>query len=261
MKAVLRYLGGKNRLAPWIIRHFPAHTCYVEPYSGSLGVLLNKAPAPVEICNDKDGEIVNLFRVLRSEDAGRLLEAVRLPPSRGDELHDSAPAGDAVERARRLLVRSWMGIASDSFRDGRSGLLVSRNRVPSPATDWDRLPETLRLATQRLKHVHVENRDALDVLQAHDGPETLHYVDPPYMPATRTRTGRYSHEYTEDDHRRLLNVLVTLQGKVVLSGYDNELYNSALQGWHKDSIKTISNMSSPRVECLWINYNPQLTLF
>ena len=52
-----------------------------------------------------------------------------------------------------------------------------------------------------------------------------------------------------------------LQGKVVLSGYDNELYNSALQGWHKDSIKTISNMSSPRVECLWLHYNPQLTLF
>lgn len=93
MKAVLRYLGGKNRLAPWIIRHFPAHTCYVEPYSGSLGVLLNKAPAPVEICNDKDGEIVNLFRVLRSEDAGRLLEAVMLTPYSRDELNDSAPAG------------------------------------------------------------------------------------------------------------------------------------------------------------------------
>lgn len=90
MKAVLRYLGGKNRLAPWIIRHFPAHTCYVEPYSGSLGVLLNKAPAPVEICNDKDGEIVNLFRVLRSEDAGRLLEAVMLTPYSRDELNDSA---------------------------------------------------------------------------------------------------------------------------------------------------------------------------
>lgn len=261
MKAVLRYLGGKNRLAPWIIRHFPAHTCYVEPYGGSLGVLLNKAPAPVEICNDKDGEIVNLFRVLRSEDAGRLIEAVMLTPYSRDELNDSAPAGDAVERARRLLVRSWMGIASDSYRSGRSGLLVSRNRVPSPATDWDRLPETLRLATQRLKHVHVENRDALDIMQAHDGPETLHYVDPPYMSATRTRTGRYAYEMTEDDHRRLLNVLLTLQGKVVLSGYDNELYNSALQGWHKDSIKTISNMASPRLECLWLNYNPQLTLF
>lgn len=89
----------------------------------------------MEICNDKDGEIVNLFRVLRSEDAGRLLEAVMLTPYSRDELNDSAPAGDAVERARRLLVRSWMGIASDSFRDGRSGLLVSRNRVPSPATD------------------------------------------------------------------------------------------------------------------------------
>lgn len=64
-----------------------------------------------------------------------------------------------------------------------------------------------------------------------------------------------------DGHRRLLNVLLTLRGKVVLSGYDNELYNSALQGWHKDSIKTISNMASPRLECLWLNYNPQLTLF
>lgn len=261
MKAVLRYLGGKNRLAPWIIRHFPVHTCYVEPYGGSLGVLLNKAPAPVEICNDKDGEIVNLFRVLRSEDAGRLIEAVMLTPYSRDELNDSAPAGDAVERARRLLVRSWMGIASDSYRSGRSGLRVSRNRVPSSASDWDRLPETLRLATQRLKHVHVENRDALDIMQAHDGHGTLIYADPTYLFSTRTRTGRYAYEMTEDDHRRLLNVLLTLQGKVVLSGYDNELYNSALQGWHKDSIKTISNMASPRLECLWLNYNPQLTLF
>lgn len=80
------------------------------------GCLAQQGPAPVEICNDKDGEIVNLFRVLRSEDAGRLLEAVMLTPYSRDELNDSAPAGDAVERARRLLVRSWMGIASDSFR-------------------------------------------------------------------------------------------------------------------------------------------------
>lgn len=194
-------------------------------------------------------------------DASKLIEAVILTPYSRDELRDSAPAGDAVERARRLLVRSWMGIASDSYRTGCSGLLVSRNRIPSAAADWCRLPETLWLAVQRLKHVHVENRDALDVLKAHDGLGTLHYIDPPYLATTRTRTGKYTHEYTEDDHRRLLNALLTLQGKVVLSGYDNDLYNSMLLGWNKASCNTLSNMSKRRQEVLWMNYNPQLTLF
>ena len=164
MKAVLRYLGGKNRLAPWIIRHFPAHTCYVEPYSGSLGVLLNKAPAPVEICNDKDGEIVNLFRVLRSEDAGRLLEAVMLTPYSRDELNDSAPAGDAVERARRLLVRSWRGIASDSFRDGRSGLLVSRNSQYDRSR-WQSPSKTAPANAEHAPRHHLQERS----LAAHHG--------------------------------------------------------------------------------------------
>ena len=117
MKAVLRYLGGKNRYAREIIEHFPPHFCYLEPCGGSAGVLLNKAPSAVEIYNDLDGEVVNFFRVLRNGHSGELIDAIRLTPYSREELNHARPVKDPVERARRFLVRSWFGIANAASRD------------------------------------------------------------------------------------------------------------------------------------------------
>lgn len=193
MKAVLRYLGGKNRYAREIIEHFPPHFCYLEPCGGSAGVLLNKAPSAVEIYNDLDGEVVNFFRVLRNGNSGELIDAIRLTPYSREELNHARPVKDPVERARRFLVRSWFGIANDASRDASSGFRVSRNRQPTVAADWKNLPETLEKAVERLRNVYIEQRDALELISRHDGPETLHFIDPPYLKSTRTREGSYTH--------------------------------------------------------------------
>lgn len=261
MKAILRYLGGKNRAARWIIDRFPPHVCYNEPFGGSAGVLLNKAPAPIEIYNDLDGEVVNLFRVLRHGHAQKLIDAIRLTPYSREELDNARPVKNHVERARRLLVRSWFGIANDAARDAASGFRVSRNRLPSVADDWKNLPATLEAAVERLRHVYIEHRDALKLIKLHDGPETLHFVDPPYLQATRTREGSYTHEFTDDQHMDLLRILQECRGKVVLCGYDNDLYNTTLAGWCKVGYGGSAGMGKKRLEYLWMNFPDQLSLF
>lgn len=261
MKTVLRYLGGKNRSAREIIEHFPPHCCYLEPCGGSAGVLLNKAPSPVEIYNDLDGEVVNFFRVLRYGNSRKLIDAIRLTPYSREELNNARPVKDPVERARRFLVRSWFGIANDASRDASSGFRVSRNRQPTVAADWKNLPETLEKAVERLRNVYIEQRDALELIKLHDGPETLHFIDPPYMKSTRTREGSYTHEFTDQQHNDLLRLLLDCRGKVVLCGYDNALYNSTLAGWCKVSYGARTGMGRKRVECLWMNFPDQLSLF
>lgn len=254
MKAILRYLGAKNRLAPWVISHFPPHRCYTEPYGGSAGVLLNKTPSPIEIYNDLDSELVNLFKILRTGQLDQLVTSITYTPYSREELANASPVAEPLEKARRLLIRSFFGIASDSYRNYGSGFRTSKNRVPSNAADWATLPDRIKEAAHRLKYTCIENRPALEILKNYDSKDTLHYIDPPYMPETRTRTGRYNHELTEAEHHFLLMTITTLKGKVALSGYDTALYNSHLTGWRKATKDDRSNMGKRRQECLWMNY-------
>ena len=104
---ILRYFGGKFRLAPWIIRHFPAHQCYVEPFGGAAGVLLRKVPSQFEIYNDLDSAIVTFFRVVR-ERPDELMRALILTPFSRQEYADAyEPTTDDLEQARRLFVLAW----------------------------------------------------------------------------------------------------------------------------------------------------------
>jgi DNA adenine methylase len=118
-------------------------------------------------------------------------------------------------------------------------------------------PEALQRVVARLSGVTIENRDALAVMAQHDGPDTLHYVDPPYVMATRTDDGAdYAHELTDADHERLLAFLQTLQGRVCLSGYPHALYDAALTGWHRVQRTALADGAAKRVEVLWMNYAP-----
>ncbi|MFK7074022.1 DNA adenine methylase, partial [Acinetobacter baumannii] len=108
---LIRYHGGKFRLATWVISHFPNHTCYTEVFGGAAGVLLQKPRAYAEVYNDLDGEIVNLFRVLRNEDQrNKLIEQLVFTPYSRDDFHEAwEPCEDPIEKARRLIIRAQMG--------------------------------------------------------------------------------------------------------------------------------------------------------
>lgn len=233
----------------------PKHRVYVEPYGGAMSVLLRKLPGYAEIYNDLDGDVVNLFRVLRSERASELVKKINMTPFARDEFVEAyAPTDDEVERARRLVIRSFMGFGSNGHNKA-TGFRANSNRSGStPAHDWTNLPANLKLIVERLSGVIIENKDAMAVMSQHDGAETLHYVDPPYVFATRSdNSDDYAHEMTDDDHAQLLAFLPQLMGFVMLSGYPSEAYDAALQGWKRITKKALADGAKDRTEVLWIN--------
>ncbi len=256
----IRYHGGKFRLAPWIIEQMPEHVCYVEPFGGAAGVLLQKPRSYSEVYNDLDGEVVNLFRVLRNPESNqRLQDACFLTPYSRDEFcHAQEPATDSVERARRMVVRACMGFGSAAGIGGNSGFRSdSKRKYATAAHLWERYPENLAALCQRLQGVIIENKDALAVMRAHDAETTLHYIDPPYVPDTRVQGNRYyAHEMIVEGHEQLLAVARTMAGMVMISGYDTEVYNDMLTGWvktEKTSRISAGRGTKVRTECLWLN--------
>lgn len=253
-RPVLRYHGGKWRLAPWIIGHFPAHRVYVEPFGGAASVLMRKPRTYSEVYNDLDGELVNLFRVLRTA-GDRLIRALSLTPFARDEFVESyTPAADTVEQARRTVVRSFMGFGSNAH-NRKTGFRANSNRSnTTPAHDWGNYPQSVPAMVERLRGVVIENRPAVEVIRQHDGPLTLHYVDPPYPSGTRDDGADYGHEMTDDDHRELAAVLRSVEGMVVLSGYPCDLYDRELYpDWHRVTRRALADGARERTEVLWLN--------
>lgn len=260
-RPVLRWHGGKWKLAPWIIGHFPEHRIYIEPFGGAASVLIRKPRAYAEYYSDLDGDVVNLFRVLRGPDAERLIEALRLTPFAREEFAEAYEhTDDPLERARRIVVRSFMGFGSAAACGKATGFRATSDRSgTTPAHDWVNFPTALAKVIDRLRGVVIENRPALDVMADRDRPDALHYVDPPYVHATRAQgnpycdKGQYRHELTDADHTELLGALRSLRGMVVLSGYATSLYEQALPDWRRVERQAHADGARDRTEVLWIN--------
>ena len=261
-RPMLRYHGGKWRLAPWIISHFPAHRIYVEPYGGAGSVLLRKQRSYSEVFNDKWDELLNLFRIVRDDPAPLIAALYHTPYSRKEYILSFELSEDSLEQARRTVVRSYMGFGSNSLqRAVKSGFRACSNRSgTTPAHDWMHFPSSLSAIVERLRGVVLDNRDALDIIRQHDDPETLHYCDPPYVHSTRTayagkgaRSG-YQYEMSDEDHQTMGVVLSGLRGKVIVSGYESPIYRDLFSGWRTARRATFSDRARSRIEMLWMNF-------
>lgn len=265
-RPVLRWHGGKWKLAPWIIGHFPPHRVYVEPFGGAASILLRKARSYGEVYNDLDSDVVNLFRILQDAEASaRLIALLELTPFARDEFNLAySESDDPVERARRLVIRSFMGMGSVSnvAIAGATGFRNNTERVGTlPAHDWAGFPQALRLIVERFRGVVVEQRSAARVMYQHDAADALIYCDPPYLPETRSRLGNrkgsgyvaYANDMSRAEHSALLDDLRGLAGMVVLSGYPSSLYDVALCGWRRIETDSHADGARPRTEVLWIN--------
>ncbi len=262
-RPVLRWHGGKWLLADWIISHFPPHRVYVEPFGGAGSVLLQKPMTYAEVYNDLDDEVVNLFAVLRNPRQGkelkRLLHLTPFARVEFDGTHN--PKASPIQRARALVIRAFMGFGSNAHNaQQKSGFRANSVRSGNtPALDWKRYPGALDAIIERLRGVVVENKDAQSVMAQHDGPQTLHYVDPPYVHSTRAqelRSGRqrdYKHEMDDQAHRDLARQLHQVKGMVVLSGYLCPLYSELYGDWTVRKKSTYADGARPRVEALWLN--------
>lgn len=264
---LIRYHGGKFRLAHWIISQMPNHTCYTEVFGGAAGVLLQKPRSYAEVYNDLDGDVVNLFEVLRDSSSRDLLieQLVLTPYSRADFENAWEETDCKIERARRICIRAQMGFGSAGATKGITGFRIDTKRQYGTAQGlWSKFPEHLGVVGQRLSGVLIENRSAIQVLKDHDAETTLHYVDPPYVHGTRydgAKSGRiYRHEMQDQDHMDLLNTLLGLDGMVMLSGYSCEMYDDMLSSWKR--VDTSARISAGRgtavkTECLWVNKQAQ----
>lgn len=255
----VRYFGGKWRIASWIIEQFPPHTTYVEPFCGGASILFRKEPSKYEILNDLNHNIVTFFDVLRSR-PDDLIQALQLTPYSREEhkrAHETVPDGypdREMEVARRFYVRSRQSFGAGEG-EYNTGWRFQRNhrRGTSCVDEWNNT-EHLYLAAKRLKAVQIDSDDAIACIQRFDTPDTLFYVDPPYTFDTRySDEHRYAHEMTNEQHVQLADTLKSVQGMVLLSGYDSPLYRDLYQGWRYISKDTKTNGNGEATEFLWIS--------
>jgi DNA adenine methylase len=257
-RPALRYSGGKFLAAPEVLRFFPKHDCYVEPYGGGASLLIQKAVSPVEVYNDLDGQVVNFFRILR-ERPEELIKAINLTPySRAEYKLSIQPSEDLLESARRLYVRLWQGHGGTLTKDG--GWRFIKKPGHNVAGNFENT-EHLWAIAKRLKKVQIECDTAENVMRRYDTPETLFLIDPPYLHETRKEKRFYNHEMTKEQHESLCELLVSLEGKVIVCGYISEMYDSHFSDWNRVPYRGRSNGGGIREEILWISPSCRLEEF
>jgi DNA adenine methylase len=263
-RPVLRYHGGKWKLAPWIIANMPPHSVYVEPFGGGGNVLLRKERIPAEVYNDLDGRIVQVFRTLQDPDkASAVRRRLSLTPyarAEFDSCYQSTV--DEIDGVCKTIMLSFMGHGTDSItRSCRTGFRakMSDDRA-TPAAPWATYWEAVDDFVERLRGVVIEQRDATEVMLRMDTPKTLFFVDPPYVTSTRSSiTGRsssthgYTYEMTDADHCALAETLGGLRGMVMLSGYPSALYGQLYSKWNCLEREAMADGAKKRTECLWLN--------
>ena len=252
IKSVLRYPGAKWALSKWVVENLPKHEVYLEPFFGSGAVFFAKPPSRTETINDLDGNVVNLFKVMR-EQTEALCNALSLTPwARAEYLNSYADASSAseVERARRFLVRCWQAFGT---RTGQASGWRNRTTGKNPTEPdiWKVLPERVTVAARRLRDAQIESMDAIALIKRYTKPNCLIYADPPYTPDSRSKN-IYAFECDDQFHRELLDTLDAHPGPVVLSGYDNPLYSERLAHWRKVTKEAVAELGHKRLEVLWI---------
>lgn len=258
MKAVLKYPGSKWSISDWIISNFPEHHSYVEPYFGSGAVFFSKPQSAIETINDLDEDVINLFNCIR-DNGETLSRKIAMTPYGRQTYYESFEIviESKIDKALQFLIRCWQGhgFRTNGYKVGWKNDVQGRENMYA-VYNWYRLPEWVMGIVDRLKQVQIENRPALEVIKRFNYPNVLIYADPPYLLSTRTAK-QYKHEMNEQDHVELLEALLQHKGKIILSGYQAELYDEMLKGWHKKNISGKAEyFGTDRKEVLWMNFEP-----
>lgn len=233
----------------------------LEPFLGSGAIFFNKKPSAVETINDLDGDIVNLFQVLR-ENPEELKRVLSLTPYSREEYDNSfVLSEDPMERARRYMIRTTQAIGAKMAGSSKCGWRNHKQmKIGGTACKWGNITETIDAAATRLRGntrnlVQIEKMDALRLIERYNSQDVLIYIDPPYLRSTRKSGALYRHEMDRSGHIALLKIISESRAKIIISGYDNDLYNEKLTGWTKE--KTMSQTTSTQMaeETIWMNFD------
>lgn len=271
-KALIHWHGGKFRIADWIIGFFPDHKLYIEPFGGAASVLLRKTPAVTEIYNDIDNRLFRVFKTIR-EYPVQLSNALNNTLFSRKELEycyknlNNETIND-VEFSRIFITISHLAISTTSINQntGFRGSINSRDYCSQAGTFYS-LPEIVSILRLRLKNVIIENNTYSKLIERYNKDKnSLWYFDPPYTPESRSESSNrrgYSHDMSIEQHEQLIDAILKIKGKVVISGYDSELYNSKLKDWHIETTRNMIDSRIKKTEILWMNFTPkkQLNMF
>lgn len=253
----LKYFGGKWNLGAWIISFFPPHTNYSEPFFGGGSVFFQKPRSIMETVNDLDSDVVNYFRVLR-EQPQELIDLICLTPWSREEFQlNQVRTDNALENARRFFTRALMAMGRSPL-DPTTGPRMVKNGQKLFSTRFLKFDsestEHLLQVAQRLQGVQIENKRFEKFIPDYDTVEGLTYADPPYVLSERTGKG-YIHEFSEEDHRNLAELLRACKGSVVLSGYACPLYVDLYEehGWTRHDIPSKTNSGKSQIESVWLS--------
>lgn len=266
-KVLISWFGGKTAFSRELIPLFPKHDVFVDVFGGSGAVIINKPPSKLEVYNDIDGDLVNLFRVIRDpetfEEFYRKVSLTLYSEQEFREARELLGVGvlDGVDRAVATYVKfrmSFSGIGTSWSRTKS----VSRRGMSIRVSAWLRGIEDLVDLHDTIRRFQVENRDFREILKMYDSEAAFFYLDPPYVPDTRVSKSVYGFEMSEKDHVDLVDILLGIKGKALLSGYDNDVYRQLESDgwWRKDFVRhtTVRNDTgkrrSKRVEVVWANY-------
>lgn len=227
-----------------------------------------------EVANDRYGELTNFWRVLQNPEDFQLFQRrIQATPFSQVEFSESKKASTPAQEIAELSSDARVARAVHFFikaRQSRQGLMrdfatLSRNRTRSrineQASAWLNVVEGLPDVHRRLQGVVILNENACDVIRKQDGPLTLFYCDPPYLHETRSSTGEYTFEMSEQEHQELLDTLSKISGKFMLSGYPSHLYQQWQDrcGWNRhdyliDNKAAAGKTKETKTECLWCNF-------
>ncbi len=245
VKKPFSYYGGKGPLAHKIVPLLPPHEIYVEPFCGSAAIFFAKKPAKIETLNDMDGAVMHFYRVIRDPELlEKLYQRLALTPYSRDEFcfcrDHILETSDPVERAARFFIENEMAFAGNPDRHSwRKTVATSRCNIAENISKYLAKIAGLPTFHLRLQEAQIENLDFRRILRTHNSPETLAYVDPPYVLALRNKSHKYLFDMSEIDHRELVQMLLEYQGMVVISGYDHAIYKPLEHaGWHRTEIET-----------------------
>ena len=258
--------GGKWHLSRHLLKMIPDHYTYVEAFGGGALLLLRKPPSPIEVYNDIDSNLVNLFRVVRDKWKFKQFyhRIVWTLCSREEFKYaiqmENEVGIDEVEKACCTFIA-----IQQSFGRRRGTWAFNRlaQRSASAAVRWKNVKALLKHIHRRLEDVYIENDDFRNIIPRYDTPETFFYLDPPYYPGTYA-SDVMKYRMTEKDYEDLFTLLLNIKGKVLLSGYPHPAYEVLEKaGWGRKDIKRLvclpnltplGSKRTYRIESLWFNY-------
>ena len=271
IKSPINWYGGKYYMAKDIIELFPKHKIYVEGFGGSGSVLFRKDKSDIEIYNDINEGLYLLFKILRNEDTREeLIRKIQLTPYSREEYLNCKDSWitekDEIEKVRKFytsIMQSINSIGKSGWSYSKSN---SRRGMSQAVSRWlGNVDENLIDIIERLREIQIENLDIIELINKYDTKDTLFYLDPPYISDTRKSKNVYDNEMDNEKHIEMIETLINVKGKVILSGYENPIYNKLLNnGWKFQELGQYSKRSqktntgnkslSKGNECVWINY-------